>query len=54
MLTSAISGVESELLTVTGQDSADLILVGLATAAGSYWGEFKRIDVTTNDYLRQY
>jgi hypothetical protein len=39
---------------VVAQDSADLILVGPETAAGSYWGGFVRADVTAYDYLGQY
>jgi hypothetical protein len=54
MLTPEISGVESEPFTVAAQDSADLILVGPATAADTYWGGFVRADVATNDYLGQY
>jgi hypothetical protein len=51
MLTSAIPGKKSELFIIAAQDSADLILVSPETAAGSYWGGFDRVDVTTNDYL---
>jgi hypothetical protein len=45
MLTPAIP----ELFTVAAQDSGDLMLVGPATAVGSYWGGFVRAVIATND-----
>jgi hypothetical protein len=54
MFTSAIPGKESKLFTIAAQDSTDLIIVGPATAAGSYLGVFVKADVTTNNYLGEY